>query len=140
VRLVARSDRTRAATVADGRIRLRTAQAYLDVAELALTETERDAFVTVSAGTAVLAGIAAADAICAIRLTRIHRGEDHRGAAELLREATPDGDKLAATLLRLLDVKDQAHYGVMVVAPQRTRDVIKWARLLVNRAREEAER
>lgn len=48
----------------------------------------------VAAGLAVLAGIAAADAVCAARLGRIHRGDDHRGAADLLRQAVPDGKTL----------------------------------------------
>jgi hypothetical protein len=88
----------------------------------------------------VLAGIAAADAICARRLGRIHRGEKHRDAAALLRDATPDGAKLGTTLSRLIDVKDAAHYGVVVVPPRRASDAIKWAKVLVDRAREEVER
>ena len=62
----------------------------------------------VAAGIAVLAGIAAADAICGVRLREIHRGDDHRAAATLLSRATPDGAKLAATFKRLIDVKDAA--------------------------------
>ncbi len=94
----------------------------------------------VSAGLAVLAGIAASDAICACRLSQIHRGEDHRTAAALLEDATPDGKKLAATFVRLLDLKDEAHYGVLTIAPQRARNAVRWARLLLDRAREELER
>ena len=30
----------------------------------------------------------------------------------------PDGAKLSSSLARLLDVKDEAHYGVIVVAPR----------------------
>lgn len=86
----------------------------------------------------MLAGIAASDAICAVRLQLIHRGQDHRGA--LLKRATPDGGKLANTLGRLLDVKDAAHYGVVVVAHQRARDAVTWAKLLVERAGVESER
>jgi len=52
----------------------------------------------VAAGNAVLAGIAASDAICCVRLGCRHRGEDHRGATELLKTATVDGDRLAVTL------------------------------------------
>jgi hypothetical protein len=68
------------------------------------------------------------------------QGDDHRGAADLLRRATPDGPELAATLLRLLDLKDEAHYGVLVVATRKTRDAHRWAARLVERATEEAER
>jgi hypothetical protein len=94
----------------------------------------------VAAGLAVLAGIAGSDAICASRLGPIHRGEDHRGAAALLEEATPDGKKLASTFLRLIDVKDEAHSGLLLVAPRKARDAVRWTRQLVDRAGEELER
>jgi hypothetical protein len=134
------SARTSRCGAADGRVRLRTAQAYLEVAELVLGENDRDEHLNVAAGLAVLAGIAASDSICCTRLGRRHRGDDHRGAAGLLRQATPDGAELAATLLRLLDLKDAAHYGVIVVAARKARDAVRWAGRLVERARQEAER
>jgi hypothetical protein len=120
--------------------RLRTARAYLEVADLVLGERDRDEYLNVSAGLAVLAGIAASDSICCARLHSRHRGDDHRGAAELLRRATPDGAELAVTLLRLLDLKDEAHYGVMVVAARKARDAHRWAARLVERAEQETER
>jgi hypothetical protein len=132
--------RTAACGSADARSRFRTAQAYLEVAELVLDEPDRDAYLNVSAGLAVLSGIAASDAICCRLLGRRHRGDDHRGAAELLKQATPDGSQLASTLLRLLDLKDEAHYGVMVVAARKATDAAKWARRLVERAQQEIER
>jgi hypothetical protein len=58
----------------------------------------------------------------------------------LLRRAVPDGAQMAAVLLRLLDVKDEAHYGVMVVAARKARDACRWAERLVARAAEEVER
>jgi len=107
---------------------------------MVLEEQARAEFLSVAAGLAVLAGIAAADAICCARLKLRHRGDDHRGAAELLSGATPDGARLASALLRLLDIKDEAHYGVVVVARSKARDAIKRAERLVERAREEVER
>jgi len=94
----------------------------------------------VAAGLAVLAGIAGSDAICARRLGAIHRGDDHRGAAALLKQSTPDGKKLASTFLRLIDIKDEAHYGLILVTPRKARDAVRWARQLVDRAGEELER
>lgn len=132
--------RTRPAGLPEARSRLRSARAYLEVADLVLEEHERKEFLNVAAGLAVLAGVAAADAICSRRLGQIHRGDDHRAASELLRQATPDGDKLAATFLRLIDVKDAAHYGVMVVAAGRARDTVRWAKRLAERAEQEVER
>jgi hypothetical protein len=124
---------------AEGRARFRTAQAYLEVAKSVLDEL-RDEYLNVAAGLAVLSGIAASDAICCIRLGCRHRGDDHRSAAELLRTATPDGAELAKALLRLLDLKDAAHYGVMVVASRKARDALRWSSRLVDRAQQESER
>jgi hypothetical protein len=90
---MARRGRTTAATSDSARVRLRSAQAYLEVADLVLDEKDRVEMPGVAAGLAVLAGIAGSDAICARRLGAIHRAEDHRGAAALLEEATPDGKK-----------------------------------------------
>jgi hypothetical protein len=75
----------------EARTRLRTAQAYLDVANSVLNERDRDEYLNVSAGLSVLACIAASDAICCLRLRRWHRGDDQRSAAVLLSSATPDG-------------------------------------------------
>lgn len=58
------SSRTAPCNLADARSRLNTARAYLEVAELVLGEKERDEYLNVTAGLAVLAGIAASDAIC----------------------------------------------------------------------------
>ena len=134
------ASRTAPCGIAEARSRLRTAAAYLEAAEMVLGEQAREEFLSVAAGLAVLAGIAASDAICCARLKMRHRGDDHRGAAELLKGSTPDGARLASTLLRLLDVKDEAHYGVVIVAPSKARDAIRRAGRLVERAREEVER
>ena len=132
--------RTAPCGTADAQSRLRTARAYLEVAGLVLSERDRDEHLNVSAGLAVLAGIAASDSICCVRLRSRHRGDDHRGAADLLRRATPDGPELAMTLLRLLDLKDEAHYGVLVVSARKARDAHRWATRLVERAAQETER
>lgn len=137
---MARQRRTRAATVDEARIRFRSAEAYLEVADLVLDERDRVEMPGVAAALAVLAGIAGSDLICARRLSRIHRSEDHRAAAELLQQATPDGKKLAATLRRLIDIKDEAHYGLTIVPSQKARSAVRSARQLVERAREELQR
>jgi len=105
-----------------------------------LKERGRDEYLNVAAGLAVLAGIAASDVICGARFGRWHRGDDHRGAQDLLQGATPDGRKLATTLGRLLSLKDAAHYDVQVIAPRRAADAQRWAAILVERSTEEVER
>ena len=115
------------------------ARAYLETAELVANE-RRQGFSNVTAGLAVLAGIAASDAICCVRLGRYHRGDDHRLATELLETATPDGRDLVVRLERLLGLKDTAHYGAALVAQPSANLAIRWARQLVSRAQEEVER
>jgi hypothetical protein len=115
------------------------ARAYLETAELVANE-RRQGFSNVTAGLAVLAGIAASDAICCVRLGRYHRGDDHRRATELLETATPDGRDLVVRLERLLGLKDTAHYGAALVAQPSANLAIRWARQLVSRAQEEVER
>jgi hypothetical protein len=132
--------RTQSGGPEQARIRLRTARAYLEVADLVIEEQGRSEMPGVAAGLAVLAGIAGSDAICAIRLGEIHRGDDHRGASALLAGAVPDGKRLAATFSRLIDLKDEAHYGLSVLAPKRAKDALRWARQIVDRAGEEVER
>lgn len=135
-----RQSRTAICSAADARARLGTAQAYLEVARQVLQEPSQGEYLNVVAGVAVLAGIAAADAICGTRLGRIHRGDDHLGAQDLLRQATPDGTQLATQLGRLLSLKAAAHYGVQVVSSRQATDATKWAARLVERARQETER
>ena len=110
------------------------------MAELVLNESQRDEYLNVAAGLAVLAGIAASDAICGARLGLIYRGQEHREAADLVRTAVPDGPRLAGQLLRLLDVKDSAHYGIPVVAPRDARESLKAAKRLIARASDEVQR
>ena len=52
----------------------------------------------------------------------------------------PDGAKLSASLARMLDVKDEAHYGVIVVSHRSARSAVGWAASLVARAADEVER
>ncbi|MGH3275279.1 MAG: hypothetical protein ACRDNZ_13280 [Streptosporangiaceae bacterium] len=104
-----------------------------------LKERSASEYRNVAAGVAILAGIAASDAICGMRLGHLHRGDDHRGAIDLIRGATKDGAKLAAQLQRLLSLKDAAHYGMVLISARNATDAMKWAAFLVRRAAEESE-
>lgn len=116
--------------------------AYFQAAELILDERAavKQENLSVAAGNAVLAGIAASDAICGQRLRKVHRGDDHRGAIDLLRSAVPDGQKLSTKLGRLLDVKDEAHYGIIFVSARKASDAVRAAAALVERAQTEVQR
>jgi hypothetical protein len=73
---------TRRADPGQARARLRIAQKYLEVAELVATED--GAAVDVCVGLAVLAGVAAGDAVCIAATGERYSGQGHMSAAELL--------------------------------------------------------
>ena len=83
---------------------------YLIAAELMVDEATDEA-ATVATGNAVLAGIAAADALCGYASGERYRGPDHRAAADYLERVTGD-ESLGLTLRELVDLKDAGHYGV----------------------------
>ncbi len=128
--------RTSSCTRPDGAARLEDARAFLGVATLVLDEQipDEDEAINlsgVSAALAVLAGIAAADAACCSRLGRRFRGQDHRGAVDLVRTVVPGGPEMAKDLGRLLDLKDSAHYGVLGVSDRDARAAVERARRMV---------
>lgn len=97
---------------------------YLDVAETAAAE-EGDEARNVAAGNAVLAGIAASDAICCVRLGRKPRGQDHREAVSMLQTVRPEGQRLAGDLSTVLAVKDASHYGETFVSAAKLRTTMR---------------
>ena len=106
------------------------ARTYLDVADQA-TLQQSDEGRSVAAGNAVLAAIAAADALCCLRLGRHPRGQAHQDAAGLLKTIRPDGPALARDLATVLGVKDAAHYGTVFVSPSVLRSTLRAAGRLV---------
>jgi hypothetical protein len=134
--------RTAACDRADAAIRLRHAESFVLVAELALDQPDEPAFAltSVAGSLAVLAGIAAADAACCAALGRRARGQGHDAAIPLLRTITPGGAAMARDLGRLLALKDDAQYGVLVLSPERARSAAGWARRLVAAARTTVDR
>lgn len=124
--------RTQDCSRAEARTRLRQARLYLEVAQLVTTD-EPGEEATVATGNAVLAGIAAADAICCEVAGQRYRGSDHRRAADHLEQVTGDAD-LAGTLRDLVDLKDAGHYGVKDVQVPRARSAVRKATQLVEEA------
>lgn len=111
-------------------LRLAQARDYLELAELALEEKPQAA-----AGNAVLAAIAAADAICCFRLGQRSRGQDHREALSMLATVPDGGRQMAADLRRLLDIKDAAHYSATLMAQTSARSAVLRARRLFDAVR-----
>jgi hypothetical protein len=89
------------------RNRLATAREYQELATLEGEEKTGPAR-NAAAGNAVLAGIAAADAICCLRLGRRAAGSDHMDAVPLLGLVDRP---LSRQLATLLGTKPAAHYG-----------------------------
>ena len=117
----------------DAARKARLARAYLDLAEQAATG-EGDEARNVAAGNAVLAAIAASDALTCLRLGRHSRGQAHSDATALLRTIRPDGARLAKDLTTALTVKDAAHYGSVFVSAATLATTLRAATRLVDAA------
>lgn len=115
-------------------VRLAHARAFLETAELVGDADDELATPQVATALAVLAGIAASDAICCAALGRRSRGQDHRQAIDLVQQVAPDGPVLSRDLARLLDLKDGAHYGMVYVTGAKAITAVRHARRLTDAA------
>lgn len=125
------SRRVQPCSKSDAATRLRHACSFLEVAQLVADEGEDLDYASVSAALAVLAGIAASDAACCAALGRRARGQDHREAVALVERIEPSGDNTAASLRRLLSLKDEAHYGLYDIGAARLKAALRQASNLV---------
>lgn len=132
--------RTRAATPADAKVLVARATALLTAAELLLEDREDPAAQSASAAVSVIAGIAASDALCALALGERSRGQDHRAAVGLLAAAVGADSALLPMLSRLLDVKDQAHYGTRFIRHEDAMRALRQATALTAAAQEATRR
>lgn len=126
--------RTQVCSNAEARGRLLHARKFLEVAELVAEDAQTDdaEYSSASAALAVLAGIAATDAACCKALGRRSRSQDHRDAEVLLAQIVPDGREAASSLRRLLNLKDEAHYGFFSVGGTHLRAALRQAQALVS--------
>jgi len=125
-----RSGRAEVCGRPEARTRLSHARAFADTAELVL-DVDDNASLNVAASLAVLAGVAASDAACCAVLGQRPRGQDHREALKLLSGIASGGAEMSKDLGRLLDLKDNAHYGVLYVSEANARQAVKWAQRIV---------
>lgn len=105
------SSRVISCTPAEARGRREQAKAIIDVAEMVLSEPADQTRSNMAAALAVLAAIAATDAICGLRLGRYSRSQDHDTAAALLDTVDLPDSTLPAKLRRVLASKDNVHYS-----------------------------
>jgi hypothetical protein len=80
---------------------------------------------------AVLAGIAASDAICGAALGERAAGENHAEAVSVLKRATPPGDSSSAQLKRLLDAKTTTQYSPILIGDAKASELLTTARRLL---------
>ena len=118
------ASRTRGATADQGRYRASIALAYLRAAEHVLDEDSSETNRSVVAGLAVLAGIAASDALCIRHLGYYAKGQDHDDAVDVLLETgTPASRKWSQTLKRLIDLIRSRNPGDSIPWKRGWRDV-----------------
>ncbi len=126
-----REPRTQSCSRDDARTRLEHARKFLDVATLIAEPGQDLEYSSAAAALAVLAGIAASDAACCQVLGRRSRGQDHRQAVDLVGQIEPGGADAAKALGRLLNLKDQAHYGLFDIAGKDLQAALRQAEALV---------
>ena len=113
---------------AAARTRHASAVAFIDaVDKLALLDCDRDVVVT----NAVMAGIAASDALCCTHLGERSADQDHAAATRLLARIDPN---LANDLGRLLALKTTAAYETRSISAADARSGLRRARKLVDAA------
>ena len=112
--------------------RLAQARRFAEVATLCVEDRFDETLAHVAAALAVLAGIAAVDAACCAKLKQRSRGQNHHDAEDLVATIHPNGSNMAKDLRRLLNEKDNAHYGVMLVNRSTAEKMVGWAHRLID--------
>ena len=124
-----------AVTVAEAARHLAKAQEYLRAARTALAAGDLDA----AGGTAVLAGVNAADSVSGYLQGNRWQGA-HEQAAGHVRKAGPDGKAVASQLAKLIRKKTQTHYEVRRLRPIEAGELVQAAERAVAVAERVSER
>lgn len=122
--------RTRPGDRVAARSRRQVAEKYLETADLVASED--GAAINVCVGNAILAGIAAGDAICMSAVGEYYSGQDHTAAADFLGRVDRD---LGRQLRDLVGLKPAAHYGDRLLRPVDRDLSLRRAASLVSAAR-----
>ncbi len=121
-------------TRADASTRQRHAHAFLNAANLVIELGDEAGIPDIGntvGSLAVLAGIAAGDAICGATLGQRAAGESHGEAVALLRRSER-GKRLAPSLARLIESKSDVQYAATILTETRARDLLKAAQRMVD--------
>lgn len=115
---------------AEVRVRAEAARKFLEVARMVEGDTSDPALPRVASALAVLAGIAASDAICGHVLTERPQGQDHQEAVRVLGSIRAAED-LATALRRLLSDKSTSQYGTTYMTANKASAMVRLAEKLV---------
>jgi hypothetical protein len=128
------SSRVTSCTLAEARAGRAQAKAFIDVAEMVLGEPATQTDPQVAAALAVLAAIAATDAICGLQLGRYSRGQDHDKAAMLLGTVDLPDHTLPTKLRRVFASKDNVRSSPHLISETDAQALVRQARALVDAA------
>jgi hypothetical protein len=126
---MAREDKTRSVDRAHAETRLSDARAFLQQAEISLQLVDGPRRSATVVSSAVLAGIAACDAACALALGLVSAGA-HDQAVRLLTRVS-GSSKAVGDLSKLVSIKTAAQYTGKVMAERQATDAIRRAQRLV---------
>ncbi|WP_448058976.1 hypothetical protein [Cellulomonas hominis] len=111
-------------------VRAEAARKFLEVAEMVHADPTDSGYPQVTGSLAVLAGIAASDAVCGHVLGQRAQGQDHGQAVDVL-GSFREGGPLATTLGRLLAQKSNVQYGTSYLTHARAASMLEQARRMV---------
>ena len=126
-----RKHRTSLGGPVEGRRRLDIAEQYLTLAVM-LADDSSDGAINACIGNCVLAGIAAADALCYARLGERYSGPDHDQAVDVLDRVSKEYGSALRSLIRL---KTKSQYGDEWLTDSSRKTALRSARILVNEAK-----
>ncbi len=115
--------------------RLRQAEAFLGWARAALADEGDEVNLGVATSLAVLAGVAATDALCGNSLGYYSRGQNHAEAADLVPSIEPGGADLASTFRQLVACKDDARQAPKALRESSAKAALRQAGELVSAAK-----
>lgn len=130
-----RGSRTETFSRAQATQRLRIAEQFAQTGDLVASDPSEIASANVAIALYVLAGIAAADAICGAVFGVRSRGQDHRDAAGLLSDVARTGAGLVKAFRNLIDLKDASHYSDALLGAPEVARASRAAALLLREAR-----
>ena len=123
--------RTRPMSAAAVQQRAQQARAFMAIADLALSDLSTAGQTNVAGSNAVLAGIAAADAICGRTLGQRSASDNHSDGVTLLQQATPPGSQAVTNLRKLLVSKTDTQYSPDLISAATARHLVVAAQRLL---------